>query len=344
MHRVVLTLSALAMLAAGCGRTPMNDGVEVIPGDGGWQDVGPLPDGNAADLLPRPDGALPDGPTPFDARLDAPRPDGPRPDGGRQDGPRQDGPRQDGPRPDAPLPYDGPRQDGPRPDGATALDGSTPGVIDCGNTTCNVATQDCCVTFSGATCIAKGTQCQGARASCDGPEDCPNAGQICCGISYGPNRGLSCTNGSCNSGERICHLDIDCPSAERCCGDDTIAGMSVQYCLATADCPNIYPAPGVVCGAAVCYSPQICCQSYSGGTCTLPSACTQGLPVACDGPEDCGGTTPVCCGQLTSGTSCVGSGSCSSGMTGGVVCHTTADCPSGQTCTDLSTFDVRVCF
>jgi hypothetical protein len=213
-------------------------------------------------------------------------------------------------------------------------------VIDCGNTTCNVATQDCCVTFSGATCITKGSQCQGARATCDGPEDCPAAGQICCGR----NNGLSCTNGSCNNGQRICHFDTDCPGGQRCCGDGTIAGLSVQYCMATADCPNIYPTPGVPCGSATCYSPQVCCVGATSSSCTAANSCTAGLPVRCDGPEDCGGGTPVCCGQLSSGTSCVATGSCSSGMSGGVVCHVTADCPSGQTCSDVPYANLRVCF
>jgi hypothetical protein len=224
-------------------------------------------------------------------------------------------------------------------------DGSTPGIIECGTTTCNAATQQCCVTWQGASCIAKGAQCQGIVATCDGPEDC-NPGQICCGRTWGQNRGLTCTApNACNNGERVCHLDADCVSGERCCNETTIAGYTVLTCAPAADCPNIYPTPGVPCGGSTCYSPQLCCVTYSGTmSCTTASGCSNGLPVRCDGPEDCGGGTPVCCGGLSSGTSCVGTGACSSGSTGGVVCHTSADCPNGQTCYDVPYAGLRVCY
>jgi hypothetical protein len=336
--RVLLTLSVV-VLAAGCGRTPLN-GTPGLIADGGEP-----ADGNGADVH-IPDGGLrfdaqQDAPVHWDGPLDGPRPDGPRPDGprdgagdARPDGARDGGgdARQDGGQRDA--------QQDAQTDGAQQ-DGSTPGVIECGNTTCDAATQQCCVTFQGASCIARGAQCQGAVATCDGPEDCGGTTPICCGRTNGSNRGLRCSSANQCNGARVCHLDADCASGQKCCVEATIAGYTVLTCAASADCP--YVGPGVVCGAMVCSSSQVCCVSYNGATCSSGGCSGGSLPVRCDGPEDCGGGTPVCCGDISSGTSCVASGSCASSYTGGVVCHTSADCPSGRTCTDVPFGGLRVC-
>jgi hypothetical protein len=333
MTRVLMTLSVLAMLT-GCGRTPLNESAGTNPGDAGQpdgtippQDAGQrdrqedapyLPDG------PRYDAPMPDGPQPFDG----PRFDGPRPDGPRFDGPRPDGGRQDGPRPDA-IQFDAP----PQSDAAGQSDGSTPGQIECGNTTCDASTQECCTTAAGPSCIAKGGTCYGSVALCDGPEDC-NTGEVCCGRNYGSSRGLRCAT-TCNNGTVVCHLDSDCGSGERCCGTETIAGYSVTTCTPTADCPNT--GPGVVCGSTTCPSPQICCVGAGGSTCTAANACS-GTPVRCDGPEDCSSGT--CCGSLTAGSSCVTGTTCANGQY--ALCHVDGDCPSG-TCHDLYA-GLRVCY
>src|SRR5262245_5582471 len=52
--------------------------------------------------------------------------------------------------------------------------------IKCGQTTCDSNSQECCVTFQTATCIAKGAQCQGGVLNCTSAAACPT-GQICCG-------------------------------------------------------------------------------------------------------------------------------------------------------------------
>jgi hypothetical protein len=72
-------------------------------------------------------------------------------------------------------------------------------------------------------------------------------------------------------------------------------------------------------------------------TCTSPADCAGkgGLPVACDGPEDCG-TGQHCCMSMGPplNPGCT-SGSCSNGF---ALCHSTADCVAGENCCVTTTF------
>jgi hypothetical protein len=224
--------------------------------------------------------------------------------------------------------------------------GATPGVVPCGQTTCDITTQQCCITVGqsgGATCIDATAQCQGVPVSCDGPEDCSGGAPICCG-SVG-NGGVVCA-ATCQ-GLRLCRLDADCDSGNRCCGSGSVGGTQATWCVAPAQCSSTNPTVGVPCANTTCNSPEVCCVVVGGQSCTAADACTSGLPLACDGPEDCSGDTPVCCGTVSlqgGGTQCVADGSCQSGtLTGGVVCHSDSDCQSGQTCTALTMTSVRVC-
>jgi hypothetical protein len=116
--------------------------------------------------------------------------------------------------------------------------------VDCGNTVCDTATQECCAMLQGTMlsgmCVPKG-QCNGdagAVIQCDGPEDCmglsssSNAG--CCvtlggqvgnpdaGTSTGGNGSSMCTNSCPGSGNydftsmmfsattKLCHTKADC--------------------------------------------------------------------------------------------------------------------------------------
>ncbi|MFO0679133.1 MAG: hypothetical protein U0169_21580 [Polyangiaceae bacterium] len=61
----------------------------------------------------------------------------------------------------------------------------------------------------------------------------------------------------------------------------------------------------VFCGSSTCTAGQVCCGSYDPdaglqGVCA--TSCTDGAaPVACDGPEDCTGSTKTCCGTVKLG-------------------------------------------
>ena len=143
--------------------------------------------------------------------------------GGDDGGSAIDGPRADGP----PLGGDGPPMidspPGMGPDGAV-------GVM-CGATPCTT-TQECCITTGGAMCVDTGT-CTGVTFECDGPEDCPDAGQVCClgGGGPGGGGGSECRNANqCQT--PACHNVADC-DGEMCC--DLPAG-DIDVCA--PQCPQ----------------------------------------------------------------------------------------------------------
>lgn len=100
------------------------------------------------------------------------------------------------------------------------------------------------------------------------------------------------------------------------------------------------PRPGYVgCGSASCMSPQVCCVSLSGQTCTAASGCSGSFSAAghCDGREDCG-AGQACCVHFgmfdpNNGAFCR-DGGCPSGDN--ELCHTSADCTGGATCVRCS--------
>jgi hypothetical protein len=121
-------------------------------------------------------------------------------------------------------------------------DGSTdsPGVTGdaglgatCGTTVCS-ATQECCLSSAGGSCVAQGT-CTGVGFACDGPEDCSST-EVCC---YGNEGGGSAgTGGSeCKPTNQCqinaCHVDTDCGgTTTKCC-----AVATTQYKVCLAQCP-----------------------------------------------------------------------------------------------------------
>lgn len=131
-------------------------------------------------------------------------------------------------------------------DGSTSTDGgvvtdagsgSTPGAVACGNTSCNVPAQACCVRFQfdgGAdggpgltrSCTAPNACQGGVTTTCDEKADCPTQGQVCC-LQQTPQgvRG-TCSNGGCGPG-------------------------GVQLCKTTGECTN----DGGVCTVYTC--PQV---------------------------------------------------------------------------------------
>jgi hypothetical protein len=250
-----------------------------------------------------------------------------------------------------PVPQDAApgQDDGPHPNQDAPVaqqdSGSTPGVIQCGQTTCDADTQKCCISGGGgggtATCIDATAQCQGATIACDGPEDCPTGTPQCCATYGGGGGGVTCTD-NCQ-GLLLCRLDTDCDSGDRCCGNGEIRNMSASWCMAEAQCPNTNPTAGVPCGNDTCNDPDVCCVTMQGASCTQD--CQNGLSLACDGPEDCS-NGDICCGDVGmggGGAECMAVDQCDPGWTSGVVCHADGDCPDNGTCTDIPMAPVRIC-
>jgi hypothetical protein len=253
---------------------------------------------------------------------------------------------------DAPVQVDvAPQQDAPAANWDTGA-----GLIPCGSETCVIAAgEQCCV----GTSLACGTTCQYGGLACNGPEDCPTAAEpICCGHVGTGGGGANCAATCGSSDYRLCQVDGDCSGGSRCCGEL----LGIKYCQPDASCGGSTDGgtpstPGqVACSGSPCDVPQVCCNSIGTGgvtgTCEAASACTAGLPVACDGPEDCDGDggTQVCCATInlalppTGGAVCKPAADCTNpGNYGGILCHSNADCPSGTpNCRVISVMGITV--
>ncbi len=108
----------------------------------------------------------------------------------------------------------------------------------------------------------------------------------------------------------------------------------------------------VACGTTTCsLETEVCCvrSPLFGGqpsfTCKAESACKAGLsgaayqaPQACDGPEDCSGTSAICCATVDmrhmdrSGVHCVAA--CKGDKWEALVCHDDTDCTGTRKCTE----------
>jgi hypothetical protein len=127
----------------------------------------------------------------------------------------------------------------PTTDGGASGQGGSMGVlmggappsdtIDCGMTTCDAATEQCCGTMGGASCITTGDPCQGVTLNCSSSANCTN-GDVCC-VSGGPGS-----------------AEASCAPA---CEDPPGPVGPIQLCADSAECP-----PGIDCveisGFTVC--------------------------------------------------------------------------------------------
>jgi hypothetical protein len=107
-------------------------------------------------------------------------------------------------------------------------------TVACGNATCVVGQQACCVTAGSSTCIPFSGLCPaGAARRCDGPEDCDN-GRICCarpdpmgGYRSVCNRAMECAQ---LGGAAMCRTAADCPGPNRACAPVMLAGSVLNVC------------------------------------------------------------------------------------------------------------------
>jgi len=95
-------------------------------------------------------------------------------------------------------------------------------------------------------------------------------------------------------------------------------------------------------GTTACTLNKVCCFGPpSSFSCVDPGSCAAADKIACDGPDECGGGTPVCCGvDVPDGT---GSYPQCNPASLGTSCTAAAACPThlGQSCSD--TTKVRLC-
>lgn len=94
----------------------------------------------------------------------------------------------------------------------------------CGLTTCDSASQECCITAGIGVCTTKGGTCAGARYSCTSKSNCA-AGEVCC-VSGAGTGGASCT-ASCPSDSTTCASNADCSGKLKRCVD---VGSGIKFC------------------------------------------------------------------------------------------------------------------
>lgn len=113
----------------------------------------------------------------------------------------------------------------------------TPGVtgeVSCGNTSCDLSTNVCCVGLTGEECQS-GDMCPDFSAPkvCDGPEDC-ESGQNCC-VSF--PAGSSC-KAACDPNAlelTLCHQDAECSNGQVCARCVYPGNSIVQICNAPGE-------------------------------------------------------------------------------------------------------------
>jgi hypothetical protein len=89
--------------------------------------------------------------------------------------------------------------------GAGGSGGAPVTTIPCGGDTCDLATQSCCATLSGFSCISKGGPCvDGITIDCTNAATC-GAGQVCCA-----GFGAAQCAGDCDRGFQLCATDAEC--------------------------------------------------------------------------------------------------------------------------------------
>ncbi len=119
---------------------------------------------------------------------------------------------------------------GPAADGSTSpgtgndaqvqhppVDGGTA----CGQTSCDPATESCCIGQNGGTCVAKNATCQGIAVACQSGKDC-SGGQVCCATVSGVSCQTTCDP---SSGRQLCASDAECTAPDTC---QNLGG--IKYC------------------------------------------------------------------------------------------------------------------
>jgi hypothetical protein len=162
-----------------------------------------------------------------DATADAP--DGSLPPADAADGASNDGAGGDGPAKDAGDAGPDARDAGPDAAEAGCVKGA-PNVVVCGADASLACSDGCCPEAGVCGTIS---DCVMRFLTCDGPEDCPAAGQGCCATSGSKVLGSVCA--TCSPGApTFCHGDCDCAAdVPRCCPYPDLP----QYGRCQATCP-----------------------------------------------------------------------------------------------------------
>ncbi len=103
--------------------------------------------------------------------------------------------------------------------------------INCGDQSCDVATEICCATFQGTNCIPASSNCMGFTLECSSAASCPGA-EVCCASGSPMNMTATCGPkcegggpGPGGGGFQLCETDAECDEGEPC--NDAFGGFKV---------------------------------------------------------------------------------------------------------------------
>lgn len=146
---------------------------------------------------------------------------------------------QDGSTPTGSIPDGGPVYN-PTPDASTSTPAGA-GMVTCGATACNTATEACCskVAFGDGgfntttTCQPKADSCQGGSFACDEASDCAT-GEVCCRTLAG----ASCKAGSCQfPAIQVCSGSTECANDGGACAEHTCKVAQTEYTVMACSKP-----------------------------------------------------------------------------------------------------------
>lgn len=163
---------------------------------------------------------------------------------------------------------------------------------------------------------------------------------------------VGCSKDTDCKGTRVC-IASECTSPDAtgtggdASGDGAPIGMGGRHDLDGSpmirDSASLEASPGdasgkrarVVCGDRTCLDGNLCCVEFASisPTTTCESACPNGMPVRCDGPEDCSGGRRCCYENGVTGGSGPAKIDCEDQcLNKEIACGGPESCPSGQSC------------
>jgi hypothetical protein len=98
----------------------------------------------------------------------------------------------------------------------TGPDGPPPeGGILCGGSFCTAATEECCASFTGLSCVPKGKCGGGTTLGCSSSASCPSP-KVCCFTGFGGGTPTAQCQNFCFGGVQLCASDDECRFGTRC--------------------------------------------------------------------------------------------------------------------------------
>jgi hypothetical protein len=188
--------------------------------------------------------------------------------------------------------------------------------IPCGSTSCNPATDVCCITQQSIACAAQQT-CTGTSLSCGSAADCPSS-DVCCETPASNGTLTAACAAICGANDyQLCAADPECPSG--------------AHCVQGLDGFKVCGGSEILCGSANCDTgSEVCCITKSGMACAAKAVCS-GTVLACGSAANCR-SGQVCCETSANSGDLMAACASSCSSPAYQLCATDSECSSGAHC------------